>query len=166
MHQPDTASDEDARIGVAYLLCEDVPQIDAKVVQWVHNAAEQGYAPAQYLFGLAYEIGGVVPRDYVEAVRWWRLAAEQGDSDAQSNLGLMYGLGRGLPRGYVRAHMWLTLAMTRVRGEKGAKFAQTRQSVAKKMTSEQIHEARRLAREWKPKTWDELQGGGISGDAV
>ncbi len=166
MDQPDTVSDEDAHIGVAYMLCEDVPQVDAKVVQWVHNAAEQGYAPAQYLFGLAYEVGGVVPRDYAEAVKWWRLAAEQGDADAQSNLGLMYGLGRGVPRDYVRAHMWLTLAMSRVHNEDGANFARTRRSVAKKMNGEQIAEARRLAHAWKPKTWDELQEGGGSSDAV
>ena len=30
MDQPDTVSDEDAHIGVAYMLCEDVPQVDAK----------------------------------------------------------------------------------------------------------------------------------------
>ena len=106
------------------------------------------------------------PAQHPQALRQDRRAAEQGDADAQSNLGLMYGLGRGVPRDYIRAHMWLTLAMSRVRGEDGASFARTRHSVAKKMTGEQIAEARRLAHAWKPKTWDELQAGGASSDAV
>ena len=152
MNQPDVGHNANAHLGVAHMLCEGVPRVDAEVITWVHRAAEQGYAPAQYLLGIAYEIGRVVPRDYAEAVRWYRLAAEQGDADAQSTLGLMYGLGRGVPRrDYVQAYMWLNLAMSRVSGENATKFAQTRQSIAKKMTGEQIAEAQRLARELKPK---------------
>ena len=88
-----------------------------------------------------------MPQDYAEAAKWNRRAAEQGLANAQYNLGLMYNNGQGVPQDYVQAHMWSTLAAAQ--GYEGAK--NTRDYLAKRMTSEQIAEARRLAREWKPK---------------
>jgi hypothetical protein len=77
----------------------------------------------------------------------YRKAAEQGDADAQSNLGLMYGFGRAGPQDSVLAYMWANLAAAQ--GSDRGK--ENRDIVAKRMTSEQIAEAQRLAREWKPK---------------
>ena len=76
-----------------------------------------------------------------------RLAAEKGIADAQFNLGLMYGNGEGVPQDYVQAYMWLNLAV--VQGHENARKG--RDIVYKNMTPEQIVEAQRLAREWKPK---------------
>ena len=104
------------------------------------------------MLGLMYRDGQGVAQDYAEAARWCRKAADQGDASAQSNLGCMYETGCGVPRDYVRAHMWLNLAASRASGDHQQKFAQMRESVAKKMTSQQIAEAQRLAREWKPKS--------------
>jgi TPR repeat protein len=90
-----------------------------------------------------YFNGNGVPKDDAEAARWFRLAAEQGRADTQSNLGLMYANGQGVPQDYVLAHMWFNLAAAQG-NEDGKK---NRDIVAKRMTSEQIAEAQRMARE-------------------
>ncbi len=79
-------------------------------------------------------------------MKWYRLAADQGDADAQTDLGLMYGLGQGVPQDYALAHMWWNIAAAQ-----GDKVAQkNRDLAARHMTSDQIAEAERWAREWKP----------------
>ena len=72
-----------------------------------------------------------------------RLAAVQGNASAQANLGAMYGNGQGVIQDYVRAHMWANLAAS-----KGSKVAaENRERNAKKMTTQKIAEAQKLARE-------------------
>ena len=53
----------------------------------------------------------------------------------------------GVPKDYVLAHMWSNLSAAQ--GNKTA--AAGRDAVTKLLTAEQIVEAQRLAREWKPK---------------
>ena len=60
----------------------------------------------------------------------------------------MYEDGRGVPQDYVLAHMWFNLAAAL--GHPWA--ANSRARLAATMTDDQIAEAERLAREWKPKT--------------
>ena len=109
--------------------------------------AEQGDAPAQFNLGVMYSQSHGVPQDYVEAMKWYRRAAEQGYAPAQFNLGNMYNEGHGVPQDYVQAHMWLNLAASQG-SDKGRR---NRDLAAAKMTPDQIAEAQRLAREWKPK---------------
>ena len=96
-----------------------------------------------------YASGKGVPKDFREAVKWYQLAADQGNGSAQLNLGSAYANGLGVPSDHVRAYLWLNLASTS--GDELAK--KERDEVAEKMTSEQIAEAQRLAREW----WDSHQ---------
>ena len=119
--------------------------------------AEQGDADTQHNLGVRHEKGRGVLRDYGEAVKWYRLAAEQGDTEAQYNLGVMYGKGQGVPQDYVQARMWLNLAASKASGSKAKSFAELRDTIAVLMTPQQIADAQRLAREWRPKTWDELK---------
>jgi uncharacterized protein len=88
-----------------------------------------------------------VSQNYAEALKWYRLAADQGHAIAQNHLGLMYADGRGVPQDYVIAHMWLNLSAAKGYdlSVKNRGFLETR------MTAEQIAEAQKLAREWKPK---------------
>jgi TPR repeat protein len=98
--------------------------------------------------------GWGVPQDYAEAVKWYRKAADQGLPPAQSNLAGMYYFGRGVPQDYVRAHLWFNLAAagyTASETDRRDFAVKSRDELAKKMTSEQIAEAQKLAREWKPK---------------
>jgi TPR repeat protein len=86
--------------------------------------------------------------DYTRALRLAEPLAERGDAEAQYNLGFMYAVGQGVRQDFVRAYMWLDLAAAQ--GYPDA--ISYRDRVAANMTSDQLAEARRLAREWKPKT--------------
>jgi len=116
-------------------------------VKWYRLAAEQGYASAQYNLALMYDNGRGVPQDYQEAVKWYRRAADQGVAEAQYNLATKYYRGQGVPQDYVLVHMWANLAASQ--GSEDA--VEKRDVIATKMTPQQIAEAQRLAREWKPK---------------
>ena len=85
--------------------------------------------------------------DYVKALRLFHILAERGDAVAQGSLGLMYANGEGVTQDYVLAHMWFNLAAAQGVDQANA----ARDVVAEHMTSEQVAEAQRLAREWKPK---------------
>ena len=59
----------------------------------------------------------------------------------------MYATGEGAPKDFVQAYMWRNLAAAQ--GNEIAKKG--RDALEPKMTREQIAEAQRLSREWKPK---------------
>ena len=142
--------DADAQVllGVMYDKGQGVPQDYKNSIKWYRLSAEQGDAQAQYNLGSMYSNGLGVPQDYQEAVRLYRLSAEQGHGGAQSNLGLMYANGLGVPQDFVSAHMWMNLS-----GSNGNKNAiENRDIIEKRMTPQQIEEAQRLARNWKPTT--------------
>jgi TPR repeat protein len=80
-------------------------------------------------------------------VKWFRKAAEQNYSPAQSALGGMYKNGTGVTKDYVEACKWLNLSAAQ--GLEAARA--NRVALEKKMTPEQIAEARKLATEFKPK---------------
>ena len=114
--------------------------------------ATQGVAFAQLSVGIMYYSGQGVPQDYGEAAKWYRLAAEQGNATAQSNLGSMYYSGQGVPQNYVQAYMWVDLAASRSSAREDRDEAvSNRNVVASKMSREQLAEAKKLLREWKPK---------------
>ena len=136
-------------LGLMYHNGWGVPQDYKEAVYWYRLAVEQGYAIAQYNLGLMYEKGKGVPQDDKEAVRLYRLAAEQGYADAQGNLGVMYVFGKGVTKDFVYAHMWGNIALMNG-NERGASV---RGHVAEKMTSSQIEEAQRLARECVKKNY-------------
>jgi uncharacterized protein len=68
-----------------------------------------------------------------------------GDYPTQSWLGVSYATGHGVPKDVIRAHMWLNLAAAQGNEEAIA----GRDLIAKQMTTAQIDEAQKLAREWK-----------------
>ncbi len=133
-----------SNLGWMYFQGQGVSQNYQEAVQWFRMAAEQGDAPAQSNLGWMYETGTGIPQDNEHAVYWYGKAADQGYAAAQSNLGAMYGNGKGVARNDVLAHMWSDLAAM----QDYPQGAENRRRIAVKMTSWQIHEAQRLAREW------------------
>lgn len=109
--------------------------------------AEQGHFIAQFNLGLLYDNGQGVKQDHQKAAYWYRRSAKQGHSDAQNNLGRLYFTGKGVPKDLVQAYKWASLAADQ--GNRNA--AGGRDFLATKMTPQQISEARRLAKEFKPK---------------
>jgi uncharacterized protein len=104
--------------------------------------------------------------NHIIAMKWWRRAADRGNASAQMKLAHLYEGRGGIPKDYTQAYKWYDIAAAIV----GAKIDELpvccsksqrakkdnsdqlwyRDQVAKHMTSEQIAEAQRLAREWKP----------------
>ncbi len=145
--------DADAQftLGRMYGKGEGVAQDHEEAAKWSRKAAEQGHAGGQNNLGVACQFGLGVPQDYEEAAKWYRKAAEQGNTNAQVNLGALYDKGEGMPQDYVEADMWLSLAASHSRAEHQEQLSIYREAIAAKMTPQQIAEAKRLAREWKPK---------------
>jgi len=99
-------------------------------------------------------IAAIERGDYATAYRLIKPLAEQGYPKPQHDLGVMYAKGQGVPQDYVLAHMWFNLAASRFLDSEGwrqQKCLINRNLAASKMTPDQIAEAERLAREWKPK---------------
>ena len=122
------------------------PSLDSMV-----RSAEQGDAGAQFVLGLWYHNGTGVPQDYAEAARWLRRAADQGHAAGQFWLGGLYRDGHGVAQELVSAHMWLDLA-SRSTGRIEEAAVERRDAVAALMTRKELAEARRRAREWKPRS--------------
>lgn len=134
-------------LGQMYDLGKGVTRDYAQATLWYRRAAEQGNLMAQHNLANMYETGeGVRPSEYslTAAASWYRRAAEAGFKPSQANLGLLLANGRGVRRDFVEAYMWMVLA--------GPVADANREALAKRMTPQQIAEAERHARDWKPRT--------------
>jgi len=75
---------------------------------------------------------------------YMELAAQTGAPDALFELGMLYATGRDVDVDLVNAHKWFNLAAAR-----GNASALTyRQDLSLEMTTDQIAEAQKQAREW------------------
>ena len=153
-----------------YLVGLGVPEDFGEAFKWYRIAADQSSSYAENVLGVAYERGFQVAQDDAEAFRWYRRAANKiydrpGNTwihSPQYNIAAMYASGRGTAQDYVRALMWFNLAIafgdTRPPAPLGVKLVDTpkftapeqRDRLVALMTSEQIAEAERMAREWRP----------------
>lgn len=129
---------------------QDAPKVGLR------ERAEKGDAEAQFRLAKNYEAGrGGLKKDYAEAERWYRRAAEQGDPFAQASLGILFRFGKGVTKDYVEAYKWFYLAAERTTASDRDSILELRDSTAARMTAEQITQATRQAREWKPKSKSE-----------
>jgi len=140
---------EQYKLANCYYRGDGVPKDFVEAVNWFRKSAEQGNAMAQCNLAKCYAFSEGVAKNVIEAVKWWRRASDQGESDAQFYLGMRYTRGDGVPKDYVEAHKWLNLAAAQ-----GDQYAS--QFLSDKleplMTRDEITEARRLAREFKPRS--------------
>ena len=108
--------------------------------------AERGDARAQFNLGVTFFNGQGVPHNPFKAVEWYRAAADQGYGPAQANLSFMYETGQGLLQNYIEAYKWSSLAASH-----GVEASKALDSLAAKMTPEQISEANRAVAAWQPR---------------
>ncbi len=81
--------------------------------------------------------------DY-DALTQFECEARNGQVEALYNLGLAYSTGQGVAVDYIAAHKWFNLAAM-----KGVDEARSwRAEISREMSSVQIAEAQRQAREW------------------
>jgi TPR repeat protein len=127
------------------------------IYELVEKVAKSGFAVAQFSLGVMYyPIGDpsfdAAKGNTAQAVVWYRRAAEQGDIGAQVALGLAYAQGIGVAQDYIEADKWFNTAASRAKGEDElADIASRHNKLAHVMTSSQIDEAQKLAREWRAK---------------
>ena len=145
-------ADAQYNLGVMYSNGDGVPRDYAEAMKWHRKAADQGNGNAQFNLGFMYDLGRGTPQSYIEAVKWYSLAANQGVAIAQFKLGVMYNDGQGVAQDYIHAHMWFSLAALQFPAsetENRDEAVKARDFVASKLTSAEIAEAQKLAREWK-----------------
>jgi len=90
-----------------------------------------------------YNKGQGVAQDYKEAIRWFRMSVRNGNEGAAHLLGAAFGLGEGVKVDMIRAHMWYNIAA--IGGN--SLSLEMRNTIASKMTPQQIEQAQRMARE-------------------
>ena len=78
----------------------------AEAYRWYLQAAEKGFAPAQFNLGLAFELGRGMPADDRQAFKYYLMAAEQGFAAAQFNVGNMHLTGHGVGQDLFEANGW------------------------------------------------------------
>jgi TPR repeat protein len=146
------------KLGILYETGHGVMKDEVEAAKWYRKAAEQNVAQAQYNLGCHYANGDGVAKDEVEGAKWYRAAAERNYRDAQVNIGTCYALGAGVKKDYVEAYKWYSLALAQ--GEEVVRKNFT--ILAGLMTTDQIAEAQKLVREFKPlksadSDWPRLQ---------
>jgi TPR repeat protein len=104
------AANKDPAAQTALAFCYDlgrhVQPSRTENIRWLTEAANQGYAPAEYELGRIYLYGRGVPSDYSKALVWERKAADQGDPRAQRDLAFMYERGFGVKAEPQEAAAW------------------------------------------------------------
>ena len=124
----------------------------------VSRQATTGEPVFQSFLGSAYTHGwwGVTP-DAAVSVRWHTLAAEQGIARSQEQLGAAYGLGRGVLIDHLQAYKWTALAASRLSGEEFDRVSKARDSLVDLLPDSQLNAANRIAKDWKPSTFEEAK---------
>jgi len=135
-------------LAVAYQWGRAISQSDSEAVKWFQKAAEQGDFGAQYNLGQMYYEGMGVTQDYSEALKWFLMAADRGDVYSQILVGQMLYVGKGTTRDYVKALMWLEIAGNTKLNYEREIAERSRNDVIKKMNSQQVSEAQRMAKDW------------------
>jgi len=128
---------------------EGIPKDADEAVRWARMGAERGNALAQSVLAQAYLKGeGGLQRNLAAFLRWTRRAANQGSPTSMTALAIAYHTGTGVPQDFVQAHVWANLAAARG----STRAVKLRDELAAKMTSEQLAEAQKAARRWRPRT--------------
>ena len=136
-------------LGMCFAKGDGVGENGVQAIEWYRKAAAQDLPDAECELGNCYLEGNGVPTDIPEGVKWTRKAAEQGFAPAQNTLGLCYSKGKGVPKDYVEAYKWFNLAVAK--GGDLANDIRINLAMAERsLTPEQIAEAQRLTREFKP----------------
>jgi len=114
----------------------------------VIHRADRGDPRAETTLCYMHYDGRGIPQSYSAAVDWCTRAAHQGDPDAQYLLGLMYDKGFGVDVDVIRAYKWLDLAAANAAPYNRDNYTRIRNSVASKMTQDQLVIGQKLALEF------------------
>jgi uncharacterized protein len=122
-----------------------VPVDHEEAIRWLRKAEKQGSVVARVALG-TYRLKPLLDKalpDKPMPIKFYREFAEQGNAAAQHRLGIMYCDGRGTSKDSVRGYAWLSIAASNGHVSSRKK----KETLAKKMTKEQIAEAQKMSRE-------------------
>jgi S1-C subfamily serine protease len=142
------------------------PANPAQAAKFLTRAAELGDASAQNAMGELYQSGRGVPKDFEMAARYFAQAAQQANDEAAKNIGLAFAKGQGVERNKTKAYFWLSIAslgtLSQGHADHSARAlellddpAAIRDKIGQAMSAEELSEAQRLTRDWRPS----FQGG-------
>ena len=131
-------------VGRMYANGFGVPMDDAMALKWYGLAAGEGHGQAQYNLGIMHANGWGVAMSDAPAAGFYRLAAGNGIVEAQAALGYCYKHGAGVEKDLVKAHIWFDIAAH----NDDLSSASERDSVAERLTEEEIFAAQRSALQW------------------
>jgi TPR repeat protein len=130
-----------------YRLGKGVHADEAQFLKWLQLAALQGEPTAECEMGLAYLHGQGVTKQPEEALKWFRRSAKHGLPAGQNSLGAAYQNALAVERDFIEAYKWYWLAAAQ-----GDETAQANlPKLARRMTLDQIVEAKKRAETFKPK---------------
>ncbi len=140
------------KLAQMYAKGEGVSRDAVQSFLWYRKAAfNDGVGSSAWvILGNLYAKGEGVQKSAGEAAFWYHKAAEESlvpNAEAQRALGSMYAEGAGVPKDTLLAYMWWNLAAAS--GNESAK--KKRDDLETRLTPEQIAEAQKLSRDWKPK---------------
>lgn len=142
------------KLSWAYRIGDDgFPKDLTRAAHYMRLCADGEDADGYCAFTLAgmHAEGEGLPRDHEEAARRMHDAAAREFDLAMYWLGEMYAAGRGVPKDPVLAYVWLNLWMSRSGHDSKDRFTQAwLDRLETTLGAEQLREAQRLSREWKP----------------
>lgn len=160
----------------SYTWLSETKQNNRTAAYWYTQAAQQGDSFAQYYLGELYKRGHGVLEDLEKARQLCTQAAYQGFDLAQKELGNMYYNGEGGPKDAVQAYAWWSLYISQnpnkkdhpvefldlitkglYIGKETSGVNSTNTKDYKKMTPEEIDEAKKLTKQLYNKIYGELQ---------
>ena len=98
------------RLGLAYMLGNEVKVDIGEAIHWLKKSAKQGYVKAAHKLGVLYFNNRDGKKNYSKAVKWFTVAAKRNYAPSQYFLAKMYFVGKGVPRDLDYALVWLARA--------------------------------------------------------
>ncbi len=128
------------------LLDSQQEDAEANAMDYALQAANQQHIGAMNLLGQSYITGSGVETDDTKAAEYFQQTAALGNPVGLFSLGQAYALGIGLDRDLVKAHAYFNLAAANGHPD----GLEARQAVEAELEREQVIEAQRYARAWRP----------------
>jgi TPR repeat protein len=103
-------------LAVLYFLSKRALSGDARYMENLEHAAQQGDVYSQFKLGQIYFEGEGIDRNDEEAAQWFQRAAQQDHAEAQYILGTMYEQGSGVEKNEAEAFRWFSKAAAQGHG--------------------------------------------------
>ena len=94
------------RLGLAYMLGNEVKVDINESIHWFKQSAKQGYIKAAHKLGVLYFNNRDGKRNYAQAVQWFTVGAKRNYAPSQYFLAKMYFTGKGVTKDLDYALVW------------------------------------------------------------